>query len=153
MERLRNLLLDFFNGAEPKHITLSGVDHVITVTALGGGAEQPRIKLRHYHVELSRSKIPSAAPQVTLHAIGASMDLSVRRSQIAPDTLWKDALRVPRQARPKKQKNVSRDEWGDKRGRVYLQKQNLDNLQVKKMKALRSSPGEDENEAGERAED
>lgn len=43
---------------------------------------------------------------------------------------------------PKKKKNISRDAFGTKFGRVHMQKQNLDKLKTRKMKGLRKRKGE-----------
>lgn len=163
MLRLRNLLLDFFQGQDTDRMLLGALDHVIVATAVGkdehaGVPSDPnaatrsddgrgqRIKLRHYHMSLSKGAqtLASAAPKAALSPIGFSMDMLVRRSRIAPRDLWREAVRVPREAKARKQKNVTRDEMGNKLGRVHMEKQDLDRMPMKKMKALRKpKKGED----------
>lgn len=48
----------------------------------------------------------------------------------------------------KKKKNISRDAFGSQLGRIHMQKQNLDQLQIRKVKALkRKSQNADETPA------
>ena len=43
---------------------------------------------------------------------------------------------------PKKTKNISRDVFGTKHGKIHMQKQDLGNLQIRKMKALKRKSGD-----------
>ena len=44
---------------------------------------------------------------------------------------------------PRKIKNITRDELtGDKLGRIHMDKQDVYSMQVRRVKALRKSPGE-----------
>lgn len=74
---------------------------------------------------------------VQLTEVGPSFDLVLRRAQTAPDAMRADAMRRSRDpAAPKKKKNVSRDEIGDKMGRVHVGRQDLSNLALARMKGL-----------------
>eukprot|EP00050_Salpingoeca_kvevrii_P000570 m.151232 g.151232 ORF g.151232 m.151232 type:complete len:168 (-) comp10152_c0_seq5:2003-2506(-) len=55
--------------------------------------------------------------------IGPSAQLTIRRIKHAPAELEKQALKVPRALKPKKKKNVSYTEMGDKMGRIHMQSQ------------------------------
>lgn len=73
---------------------------------------------------------------------GPSMDLSIRRTKIASDDLYKLARRQPRQLKTFKKKNKSRDGLGNAHGRVHVGKQNLGSVQTRKVRALRKTPAE-----------
>ena len=76
-------------------------------------------------------------PFCELAACGPAMDLTVRRSQLASDDLFKAACRQPKEATQTKQKNIETSALGDKVGRVHLHKQNFGKLQTRKMKGLK----------------
>jgi ribosome production factor 2 len=85
--------------------------------------------------------------------MGPNMDLSLRRSTLAGDDMWKAALKTPVTATVKKTKNISRTSMGDKVGRIHMKKQDLNNMGVRRMTVLRSTTGskkrrEREEEAG-----
>jgi ribosome production factor 2 len=66
--------------------------------------------------------------------------------------MWSSAVRVAKEVKPKKAKNIEVDEMGDKYGRIHLGKQELDKIQTRKMKGLRKRGNdEDENKEGESA--
>ena len=46
----------------------------------------------------------------------------------------------------KKRKNISQDAFGSKLGRIHMQKQDLDNLQTRKMKGLKRKHSEKKQE-------
>lgn len=48
-----------------------------------------------------------------------------------------------------KVKNVKRTEMGDKIGRIHMKKQNLDTMQVKRIKVLRDTGGKKESEGAD----
>lgn len=92
-------------------ISLKGVDHVIACTAVDG-----KILLRTYAVGFRKSgtkvnlqKMKTSlhiifphligcqqVPTIALSPMGAYMDLSVRRTQIAADDIFKGACRKPK---------------------------------------------------------
>jgi len=71
----------------------------------------------------------------------------MRRTRLSPDDQFKRACKKPKQAVAKKVKNISTDMFGTKRGRVHMTSQNLQNLQLRKTKALKRLPGEKSNAA------
>eukprot|EP00050_Salpingoeca_kvevrii_P000572 m.151306 g.151306 ORF g.151306 m.151306 type:complete len:175 (-) comp10152_c0_seq9:1899-2423(-) len=86
--------------------------------------------------------------------IGPSAQLTIRRIKHAPAELEKQALKVPRALKPKKKKNVSYTEMGDKMGRIHMQSQDLAQLQTRKMKGLkrsRAAKGDDAADSQKRA--
>lgn len=131
-KRLKNLFIDFFRGPVVEQIRLAGMEHVIMITAQDG-----KIYLRNYKILLKKSG--SRTPRVELEEMGPSLDLVIRRTKLASDDLYKQSLKVPKAAKIKKKKNISRDPFGSKLGRIHMQKQDLGKLQTRKVKALKVS--------------
>lgn len=131
-KRLKNLFIDFFRGPVVDQVRLAGMEHVIMITAQDG-----KIYLRNYKILLKKSG--SRTPRVELEEMGPSLDLLIRRTKLASDDLYKQSLKVPKAAKIKKKKNISRDPFGSKLGRIHMQKQDLGKLQTRKVKALKVS--------------
>ncbi len=53
------------------------------------------------------------------------------------EAIWKEALKKVKTGEEKTKKNVSVDTMGDKMGRIHLGKQDLSELQTRKMKGLK----------------
>lgn len=64
------------------------------------------------------------------------MDLTIRRTRFAAHDLMKEALRQPKEARVKKVKNVKQNILGTLIN-VHKEKQDLGQLQIRKMKGLK----------------
>lgn len=157
--QLKSLFISLFNGEVIDSVCLKGLEHVISISLTpspASGAEDdeknlPKIHLRTYTIRLLNSG--TRIPRVELTPMGPSLDLSLRRSTPADPTLLKASLRQPKLKKTevesglgKKRKNREVDEMGDLRGRVHVVKQNLDKLQVRKMKGLK---GGDEDQFGD----
>lgn len=127
----KNLMIDFFQGPVLTQISLQGLDHVIVFTAGDDG----KLYLRTYMIELKKSG--TRLPRVELNECGPSLDLSLRRTRYGADDVRKQACRVPTQLKPKKVKNITHDALHNTVGRIHMEKQELDNLQIRKVKALK----------------
>ncbi|KIJ63441.1 hypothetical protein HYDPIDRAFT_176106 [Hydnomerulius pinastri MD-312] len=173
--QLKSLLMDFFNAEVVDSICLPGLEHIISVSvapsppqqntavSLGGAQADdsknlPKVHLRTYTVKL----LPSGTriPRVELTEMGPSLDLSLRRCQEADPEMMKAALKRPKLKKQdlekglgKKKKNMEVDEMGDLRGRVHIAKQDLNNLQTRKMKGLKARPEEDGGDTEDSADD
>ncbi|KAJ2785269.1 rRNA-binding ribosome biosynthesis protein rpf2 [Coemansia javaensis] len=134
---LKSLLLDFFRGEDSDRVSLKGLEHVITVTAgpAGPNGEPGLVFLRTYTIDLKKSGVRQ--PRVELTEMGPSLDLRIRRVRYPADDMWKQAIRMPKELKEPKVKNITRDGLGDKYGRVHLGKQDISKLQTRKVKALR----------------
>lgn len=140
---LRSLLLDVFRGGMPRNmyknerddvvaLDLAGVDRIIIFTLRG----EKSVLFRQYAVQL-RKQEGSQLPRVVLKEAGPSFDLELRRSRLASDAMLAEAMKKPRDpAFVRKVKNVSRDNMGDKKGRLHLGKQDLNMLALARMKGL-----------------
>ncbi|TPX32678.1 hypothetical protein SmJEL517_g04183 [Synchytrium microbalum] len=152
MIHARSLLMDFFRGDEEDHVDLAGLEHVISITAVSPPSSnsttttQPKIFIRVHRVTLLKSD-SNKLPRVELIEMGPRLDLVLRRSRWADDQKRKEAMRQPKEIKPKKVKNIEHDPIGDKFGRIHMGKQDLTKLQTRKMKGLKRS--RDETEGGD----
>ncbi|XP_002163952.2 ribosome production factor 2 homolog isoform X1 [Hydra vulgaris] len=131
-KRLKTLLIDFWRGEKAENIRLKGLEHVIQFTADHG-----KIYFRSYRVSFKKSGLKT--PRVELEEIGPSIDFTLRRTRLAAESVYKETLRKPKALKKKKVKNVEHDTFGTKTGRIHMQKQDLNKLQTRKMKGLKSS--------------
>ncbi|OQR67087.1 ribosome production factor 2-like [Tropilaelaps mercedesae] len=131
LKRLKNFLIDFFKGEPRDYIGVSGLEHVISFTAL----DTVSILLRSYKVQLKKSG--QTTPRVEIYEMGPRMDLKLRRNKIASDDLFKQALRRPKELKAKKKKNLETDDLGTSFGRIHMERQDFHKLQTRKMKGLK----------------
>lgn len=75
--------------------------------------------------------------------MGPRMDFRVGRMHEPDAALLKEAMKKAKTTEERTKKNVSMDIMGDKIGRIHLGKQDLDDLQTRKMKGLKRSRDED----------
>jgi ribosome production factor 2 len=168
--QLKSLLMDLFNGEVIESVYLAGLEHVLSITVaplpdtLTSASDTqtdgplPMVHIRGYTVKLLASG--QRVPRVELVPMGPSLDLSLRRHKPADPELWKVAMRRPKLKKQdverglgKKRKNLEVDDMGDLRGRVHVAKQDLGKLQTRKMKGLRGTGGEEEDESDGEAVD
>lgn len=129
--KIQNVLLDLFRGFKADKIALQGVDHVISCALVDGV-----ISVRAYYLNYKKSA-ESSVPELVLKPMGPNMDLTVRRTQLASEDMWKVACKRPKLPEQIKVKNVKENILGDKMGRIHMKKQNLDAIGGKRVKALR----------------
>jgi len=89
-----NIIIDFFRGRVVENINLSGLDHVIALTATGGNS----FHFRHYSIQFKKSG--ERVPKVELEEIGPSIDFVVRRNKFGDPDLRKRTL-APKQKKKK----------------------------------------------------
>ncbi|QRV84515.1 Brix domain protein [Ceratobasidium sp. AG-Ba] len=166
--QLRSLLLDLFGATQIDAIHLAGIEHIICVStapvppslASNTSPEStdntplPTIHIRTYTTRLLASGV--RVPRVELTPMGPSIDLVLRRHQDPDPAIWSLAMKQPKLKKKdvesglgKKRKNIDVDEMGDVRGRVHIARQDLGKLQTRKMRALKRSRGESEEEDDE----
>lgn len=148
--QLKSTFLDMFQGEEIASIDVAGLQYVLFIAAgetdgsgsLDEPANKPVVHLRWYRVRTVRSSTPKV-PRVELDQIGPSFDLRVGRFKFADTNVLKEAMkhgRRPNEARTKK--NIETDIMGDKLGRIHLGRQDLNEMQTRKMKGLKRSRDE-----------
>lgn len=135
-QMIKSLFLDFFRGEPISEVSVHGLEHVVSLTVETRGT----VHLRVYAIQLKKSA--TKVPYVELAPMGPHMNLKVDRIRMADSEIMRQAIKVPREIRPKKVKNVTRDDVGDKFGRVHLEKQDFTKLQIRKMKGLKQGPKE-----------
>jgi ribosome production factor 2 len=129
-KKIGNMFVDFFRGPVVSKIRLQGLEMVIALTAT-----DDRIFLRTYRSVLKKSD--SSTPRVELVEVGPSADFALNRDKFASDNLMKKALKQPKQLKQKMRKNTSEDVFGTKLGRIHVGRQNIQDIQTRKVKALR----------------
>ncbi|KAL1131751.1 hypothetical protein AAG570_011364 [Ranatra chinensis] len=133
--RVQNLFVDLFQREKVDALRLQGVEHVMHFTT----AEE-KILLRNYRILLKKSGC--SIPRIELEEIGPSVDFKIRRTRLASDDLFKLACKQPKALKARKVKNISRDAFGTKLGRLHVKQHNIARLQTRKMKGLRKTPAE-----------
>lgn len=130
LKALQSFLLDFFRGEVVEEINLAGLESVISLTTDG-----QTVWLRVYKIHLKRSG--TRIPRIEVSTMGPSLDLRLGRTRLASEAHLKEAMRVPKELKPAKVKNVTTTPLGETVGRVHMDKQDLDKLQTRKVKALK----------------
>ncbi|KYK55457.1 hypothetical protein DCS_07420 [Drechmeria coniospora] len=150
--RAKSFFIDFFKGDPADKIDVEGLQYMVSITAedtAGEGDAKPAIHLRVYVIQTKRSG--QKLPRIEVEEIGPRMDFRVGRVQEPDEAMLKEAMRKPRGLEERTKKNITTDSMGDKIGRVHLGRQDLSELQLRKMKGLKRSRAE--KEAGEPADE
>lgn len=144
----KSMLIDFFKGEPTDKIDVEGLQYIVSVTAEdtpGEGDAKPAIHLRTYLIHTKRSG--QRLPRVEVEEMGPRMDFRVGRTRQPDEATRKEAMKKPRGTEERTKKNISVSSMGDKMGRVHLSKQDLSQLQTRKMKGLkrrRAGEGDEE---------
>lgn len=128
---VQNYLCDFFNTTKTSSINLQGLEYVLSFTA----CEPNILMMRSYEVNMKQSG--TSTPYVELEEIGISLDLILRRTQIAAPEIKKLSLKQPKAAKIGKTKNITHDLAGSKLATVHMTKQNLQEMPQSRMKGSR----------------
>lgn len=154
---VKSLFLDIFSGEEVSSIHVEGLQYLLMIAAGDSADDQyPRVHLRWYKIRTRRSGLK--LPRVELDELKPKFDFGVGRRKEADSGVLKEAMK--RGQRPdedfkSKQKNVGMDNMGDKVGRVHLSRQDLGQLQLRKIKGLKRNAAlsdEEEEEQQQQAE-
>ena len=157
--RLQNLFLDFYRGDPVEKLVMSGLDHIMVFTIADGipvpGSDSdplPAIHQRTYYSKLKKDPAGGKAPIQFLTPSGPDLDFRVRRTEYAAPDVWKAAMKQPAAIKKKAKKNHTTNIFGETVGRLHLDKQDIDRMQGRKVKALRIAAkieGEEEKQAVE----
>jgi len=129
---VRNILLDYLRGEDVSTVRLQGLELMIQVTAVDG-----KLLVRCYKVLLKKSG--GRVPRVELSECGPRIDFRLKRTKLASDDLMRVACRQPKENLMKKKKNIEKNALGSTLGRVHMDKQDLDKIQTRRMRALKRS--------------
>eukprot|EP00434_Breviolum_minutum_P016378 symbB.v1.2.014435.t1/scaffold1054.1/size141114/7 len=113
---------------------------------LAGSDAKPKVLLRRYRTKMQKSG--SSLPRVELEELGPSMSLSLDRTRDPDKDKWKQSIKVPKAAKPKKVKNVKTTEMGKTVGKFHLGKQDFNQIHTvhhgaSKKRKLAESLGKD----------
>lgn len=150
----KSMFLDFFKGEPSDKIDVEGLQYIVSISAeeaVGDSEVKPPIHLRVYLIRTKRSG--QKLPRVEVEEMGPRMDFRVGRVREADESMRKEAMRKPRGIEERTKKNITTDSMGDKLGRVHLGKQDLGQLQTRKMKGLKRNRGEGAEEASDVVEE
>lgn len=134
----KSFFTDFFKGEPAEKVDVEGLQYMVSIAArdtVDGEEAKPKIHLRVYLIKTKKSG--QKLPRVEVEEMGPRMDFRVGRMKDAEEAMLKEAMRKARTTLERPKKNISTDIVGDKVGRIHLGKQDLMELQTRKMKGLK----------------
>lgn len=137
---VKSFFTDFFKGEPADKVDVEGLQYMVSISArdtVDGEEVKPKVHLRIYLIRTKRSG--QKLPRVEVEEMGPRMDFRVGRVQEADESVLKEAMKRARTSQERPKKNISTDIVGDKMGRIHLGKQDLKELQTRKMKGLKRS--------------
>jgi ribosome production factor 2 len=162
LSRTKNMLLDTFKGADPKRVSLEGVEHTIVITE----TEDGKMLFRVYRINKKKGDSPNI-PRVELVEMGPSFDFTIGRERLPDFTMWKASMKKPttlsttsstdpaKKKSVKKNKNISTDALGQTIGRIHLGRQDYTKLNTVHRKdqrpAKKTKREEDADDNGKRS--
>jgi ribosome production factor 2 len=135
----KSFFTDFFKGEPADKVDVEGLQYLVSISARDAVDDEtkPMIHLRAYLIRTKRSG--QKLPRVEVEEMGPRIDFRVGRHKPADESVLKEALKRARTTQERPKKNISTDIVGDKMGRIHLGKQDLKELQTRKMKGLKRS--------------
>jgi ribosome production factor 2 len=124
----RSVLIDFFVGDLKGKLNLHQVQHALSFTIIEG--QETKILVRHYQVDRSGTE-PGLLP------VSPSFEMVQRRVMLPDPDIMAGALVKP--VVNKKKKNVVKDALGRDLGRVFVKKQTVGTLRLKKFSGLKKT--------------
>ncbi|KFZ06215.1 hypothetical protein V501_07619 [Pseudogymnoascus sp. VKM F-4519 (FW-2642)] len=134
----KSFFTDFFKGEPAEKVDVEGLQYLVSIAArdtVDGEEAKPKIHLRVYLIKTKKSG--QKLPRVEVEEMGPRMDFRIGRMKDAEEAMLKEAMRKARTTLERPKKNISTDIVGDKVGRIHLGKQDLGELQTRKMKGLK----------------
>merc|ERR1711862_76283 len=126
-----------------------GLEQVVVCSALEGStpasaSSTPAVLVKRFKVKLTKSG--SKLPRTELVEVGPSFKMELDRSRDPDRERWKMAIKVPKEIKPKKVKNVSKDSLAKRQARIHLGVRNFDQIHTvhhgeSKRKKLKKSLG------------
>ncbi|OBW65678.1 MAG: Uncharacterized protein AUREO_042560 [Aureobasidium pullulans] len=139
----KSLLLDFFKGEDTNNVDVEGLQYMVHISVAEEEDAQPapKIQLRTYMI--STKKSGQSLPRVEVEEMGPRIDFRIGRVKEADHDMMKDAMKKPKGLEARSKKNIETDIIGDKVGRIHLGKQDLNDMQTRKMKGLKRNRDDD----------
>ncbi|KAI8901654.1 Brix domain-containing protein [Globomyces pollinis-pini] len=142
LRTVKSMFLDLFTGdTSAEQINLAGISHLITFTCVGNPSSPCRFLMNTYNIKLMKSGVK--LPRVELEEMGPSFEFIQRRCTLANIDMMKESLRTPNLNKPRKEKNIEKNEYGERTGRIWMEKQDLSKMQTRKMKGLKRKATEE----------
>jgi ribosome production factor 2 len=137
----KSFFIDFFKGEPADKVDVEGLQYMVSISARDtvDGEAKPMIHLRVYLIKTKKSG--QRLPRVEVEEMGPRMDFRICRMKEPDESMLKDAMKKARTTQERPKKNIQTDIVGDKIGRIHLGKQDLKELQTRKMKGLKRSRG------------
>ena len=145
----KSMFTDFFRGGgdgSTREVDVEGLQMLISFMV--GEEEEGLIRMRVWRIETRRGKEGGKVPRVEVVEMGPRMDLRIGRYKEAEAGMWKETMRRGKGVEGKVKKNVETDRVGDQIGRIHLGRQDLGELQSRKMKGLKRARDEVEEVGG-----
>jgi ribosome production factor 2 len=149
----KSFFTDFFKGEPADKVDVEGLQYIVSISAkdqIDGDEVKPAIHLRVYLIRTKKSG--QRLPRVEVEEMGPRMDFRVGRMKEPEESMLKDAMKKARTTHERPKKNIKTDIMGDKMGTIHLGRQDLKELQTRKMKGLKRSRDvvdEDDNDEDE----
>jgi len=131
LERLKRYFFEYFKLYDIDEVSVSVLKRLIVFSV----ATDRTVKIRSYQIDVDFNE-NNCKDIKDLKEIGPSLDLKIRRIALASQELYKLACKQPKEINKKPEKNVSTNILGEKRGRIYMSQQNLNNMALKKYSKL-----------------
>ena len=131
-ERLKNFFFDYFKLYNIENTIVSELKRVVVISC---ESKEKIVKIRNYQIngEISEQNLKN----INLVEIGPSLNLKEKNFILADDNLYKNSLKQPKQLKEIKEKNIEKNKiLGIKRGRLHIDKQNLNAVSLKKYKKI-----------------
>ena len=141
---IKSVFTDFFKGPDVNNVDVEGLQYMVHISVDEPESEdaKPQIHLRTYLLKTKKNPATPAVPRVEVEEMGPRIDFRVGRVREADSEMWKEAMRKPKAQEARAKKNIETDIIGDKVGRIHMGKQDLSALQTRKMKGLKRSRGD-----------
>jgi ribosome production factor 2 len=133
----KNLFTDFFRGQETTNVDVEGLQLLISFFAGEDGADGQKAQIQMQCWRIITKRSGQKVPRVEVEEMGPRIDFRVGRVKEAEEGMWKESLKKAKGTEARVKKNVETDIVGDKIGRIHLGRQDLSELQTRKMKGLK----------------
>ncbi|KAL6937375.1 rRNA-binding ribosome biosynthesis protein rpf2 [Hanseniaspora osmophila] len=149
-KHVKSLFMDLYRGEVADLQDVAGLQHVISISVEREFDETvsnnlPNVLFRVYKLKTYKSDVGGKKlPRVELEEIGPRFDFKIGRIQLPSQDMVKEAYKKPKEPHGSGNKNIALpknvelDPMGDKLGRIHVGKQDLNKLQTRKMKGLKS---------------
>ena len=131
-ERLKNFFFDYFKLYNTENVIINELKRIIVISC---DSNEKIVKIRNYQIngEINEQNLKN----LNLVEIGPSLNLKEKKFILADDNLYKNSLKQPKNLKESKEKNIEKNKiLGIKRGRLHINKQNLNAVSLKKYKKI-----------------